>query len=171
MRASGPRRANSGIRSCKARYSRKESSVFIVIANSPSWTSRGVNARGAHSNVAAKVPLASTSHTRTRFPRRAASRASAAEIVVLPTPPLPVTNTSRRSNKSVTGRGALTPEAEALVLLGRRDLDVGDLGDGHADLATALVGEPQHLVVVGDEGVVDLALQLLAGGVVSQLER
>src|SRR5918994_6503103 len=45
-----------------------------------------------------------TSHTTTRFPRRAAARPSAAARVVFPTPPLPVTRTSRLSSSEDTGR-------------------------------------------------------------------
>ena len=43
------------------------------------------------------LPLASTSTTSTFLPRWAAIRASAAAVVLLPTPPLPVRMTTRRS--------------------------------------------------------------------------
>ena len=44
-----------------------------------------------------------TSHTIVRSPRRAAARPSASATVVLPTPPLPVTKTSRFSNRAEIG--------------------------------------------------------------------
>ena len=44
-------------------------------------------------------PLATSAH-RTRFPAAAAKRARVATIVVLPTPPLPVTSTARRARTS-----------------------------------------------------------------------
>src|SRR5215210_7337097 len=47
-------------------------------------------------------PAPATSHTITRFPRRAATSARHAETVVFPTPPLPVTNTSLLSRRKAT---------------------------------------------------------------------
>ena len=67
------------------------------------------------SKKSARLPLASTSHTRVRLPCRAASVPSAAAMVVLPTPPLPVTNSSLRSSREVIegDRGGSAPEADA----------------------------------------------------------
>src|SRR5215210_4637329 len=48
-------------------------------------------------------PAPATSHTITRFPRRAATSARHAETVVFPTPPLPVTKTSLLSRRKATG--------------------------------------------------------------------
>ena len=113
---------------------------------------------GPVSKKSARLPLASTSQTSVRLPCCAASSASDAAIVVLPTPPLPVTNSSWRSSRSV-GMGPTRPagsaaEADAALVLGAADLDVGDLVDGHADLAALAVGEPQGAAV--REGGVDL---------------
>src|SRR4051794_39977626 len=58
--------------------------------------------RGATSTSSCHVSSAATSHTITRFPRRAATCASDAATVVLPTPPFPVTKTSRLSRRKAT---------------------------------------------------------------------
>ena len=84
---------------------------------------RGQRALGVH--LADQHPLA----------RGCAARmASAAAIVVLPTPPLPVTKSSRRSSRSVGAapdRRGQAPEAHPALAVGRPDLDVGDLRRGH----------------------------------------
>ncbi len=105
VRASGPILAMSGIFSWRLRYSLSESSVFIDIANRPGRTSRSLNAVGPVSKKSARLPLASTSATSVRLPCCAARSASEAAMVVLPTPPLPVTNSSLRSRRSVMAEG------------------------------------------------------------------
>src|SRR3954462_5195740 len=57
---------------------------------------------GATSTSSCRVSSAATSHTITRFPRRAATRARHAATVVLPTPPFPVTKTRRLSRRNAT---------------------------------------------------------------------
>ena len=113
-------------------------------------------------------------------------------MLVLPTPPLPVTNTSRRSSTghvvevarsaSVMGgvhggrrrRGAWPEaqagaEADAALGVGAAELDVGDAGRRDRHVLAVAVGEPERLVVVG-EGLVDAALDLGAIGVGGQLD-
>src|SRR3954454_20431818 len=58
--------------------------------------------RGATSTSSCHVSSAATSHTITRFPRREATRARHAATLVLPTPPFPVTKTSRLSRRKAT---------------------------------------------------------------------
>src|SRR5579884_3575726 len=89
-------------------------------------------------------PLASISQTSVFWPRSAASRARAAAMVVLPTPPLPLTNSSLRSRRAVIGPGLRGAETDPAVLAGSPDLDVSDLGRGQAHLAAPAVGEPEH---------------------------
>src|SRR3954454_3946917 len=57
---------------------------------------------GATSTSSWRVSSAATSHTITRFPRRAATRARHEATVVLPTPPFPVTKTRRLSRRKGT---------------------------------------------------------------------
>ena len=92
------------------------------------------------SNVAASAPLASISHTSVRWPARAARSARAAATDVLPTPPLPVTNSRWRSSRSppAPGSAASAAEADAAVAVVGAHLDVGDLGRRHADLLPRL---------------------------------
>src|SRR5689334_18656406 len=119
------------------------------MAKTPGCTSRGLNPIGPHSKKSARSPLASTSQTSVRFPRSAASTANAAAIVDLPTPPLPVTNSRRRSRRSAT-RSSGRSEADAARLAGRADLDVGHLAGRHAVATSLAIGEPQDLVLVGE---------------------
>src|SRR5713101_5584746 len=185
-RASGPRRPSTGTRACTLRYSRNEASVFICIANTPGCTCWGSKPTGGCSNNAVRFPLASTSTRRTRFPRSAASRATAAVTVLLPTPPFPVKKSNRRSriggpsnagssnarSSNAPGSGPMGVElaAEADVLAGAVavDLDVGDLVDGRTHPPTLGVGEPHDGLPVGHGGVdeaddvVDLTVELEA---------
>ena len=95
-------RASSGTLSWSRRYSFSDSSVSIDIAKRSGAISRGSKSRRAR-------PRRSRRGCPWRRPRRracacrAATRAapSAAAMVVLPTPPLPVTNSSCRSSRSV----------------------------------------------------------------------
>ena len=57
----------------------------------------GLKAAGAISNAADRSPLASISHARTRLLSLASIWARPAAMVVLPTPPFPVTKISERS--------------------------------------------------------------------------
>src|SRR5215213_7529545 len=57
---------------------------------------------GATSTSSCHVCSPATSHTITRFPRLAATRARHPATVVLPTPPFPVTKTSRLSRRNAT---------------------------------------------------------------------
>src|SRR5712692_398137 len=180
-RASGPRRPSTGTRACTLRYSRNEASVFICIANTPGCTCWGSKPTGGCSNNAVRFPLASTSTRRTRFPRSAASRATAAVTVLLPTPPFPVKKSNRRSriggpsnagSSNAAGSGpmgvALAAEADVLAGAVAVDLDVGDLVDGRTHSPTLGVGEPHDGLPVGhgsvDEAddVVDLTVELEA---------
>src|SRR6266542_2178700 len=80
-------------------YSRMASCGVTFTVKRPGRASRTVPpVRGAPSSGATRS-CAFTSHTSTRFPARAASRASAAETVDFPTPPFPVTITRRRSRR------------------------------------------------------------------------
>ena len=62
---------------------------------------------GGRPNRSATRSFATTSHTSTFLPRLAAARAIAAEMVLLPVPPFPVTTTRRRSRGTGMGRGTL----------------------------------------------------------------
>src|SRR3546814_16731901 len=76
-------------------------------------------------------------------------------MVVLPTPPLPVTKSRRRSRSSVmsgpsaSDPGELSAEPDATIVGRGADLDVGQLGRRHAHLPTLAVGEPER-AAVGD---------------------
>ena len=115
-----------------------DSSVSIDMAKRLGCTSRGSKPVSPTSKKPARLPLASTSQTRVRLPRSAASRARPAATVVLPTPPLPVTNSSRRSRRS----RIRTPKPMRRSESRGADLDVGDLVGRHADLAAPAVGDP-----------------------------
>ncbi len=103
--ASGPTRPGIGTRRFRRRYSWSDSSVSMAMADSPGKTTSGRNPTGRFSKKAAMSPRPSAETSSTRWPCSAASRAMAAETVLLPTPPLPVKNSSRRSSRS--GVGAL----------------------------------------------------------------
>src|SRR5512138_1576367 len=80
-------------------YSRMASCGVTFTVNTPGTASRiSGPERGAPSSGAIRS-CAFTSQTRTRFPARAATSASAAATVDFPTPPFPVTITSRRSRR------------------------------------------------------------------------
>src|SRR5512146_310541 len=80
-------------------YSRMASCGFTSTVKSPGRTSRTALPEGGAPRSGAIRSCAFTSHTSTRFPARAARRASAAETVDFPTPPFPVTITSLRSRR------------------------------------------------------------------------
>src|SRR4029453_11558823 len=134
------------------------------MAHSPGAISRSLNWVGPVSNAPARSPLASTSHSSVRIPRDAASWPSAAAIAVLPTPPLPVTNSSLRSSRPDAIGSAAEPNAPPR--LARADLHVGHLVDGDAELAAAPVGQPQRAAV--RERLVDVLAHRFAVGVVGQ---
>src|SRR3546814_14730499 len=83
-------------------------------------------------------------------------------MVVLPTPPLPVTKSRRRSRSSVmsgpsaSDPGELSAEPDATIVGRGADLDVGQLGRRHAHLAALAVGEPARAAV--GAGRLDLLL-------------
>src|SRR5512137_1204981 len=81
-------------------YSSSEWRGSTLTVEMPGRTGRTTGPEGRPPSMGATRSRASTSATRTRLPRRAASMARAAETVDLPTPPLPVTTTRRRSSKS-----------------------------------------------------------------------
>src|SRR5207244_517638 len=114
------------------------------------------------------------------------SSASPAAMVLLPTPPLPVTNTSRRSSREVVTRrrsywakvvtGSWSPrswsegcEADPPLARFRADVDVRHLVGGHPHLAAATVGEPQHAAPAPDR-CLDRGHQLVAVRVVCHLD-
>jgi hypothetical protein len=87
------------------RYCRSDASVSMDIAQSLGATSRSSKLVGPVSKLDARSPLASSSHTSVRLPLLAARSPSPAVIVVLPTPPLPVTKRSLWSSSSATQLG------------------------------------------------------------------
>src|SRR5688572_21106135 len=167
VRASGPIRDSSGTLSWRLRYSLSDSSVSIDIAHSDGCTSRALNAVGPASKKSARFPLASTSHTRVRRPDRAASRPSAAATVLLPTPPLPVTNSSRRSRSEM---GSAPGEPDTAIAARGPDLDVGDLLHRHAHLPSPAIGQPEHAVGAAPERSLDLRPYAFGRLVVVELE-
>src|SRR5690349_1709472 len=80
-------------------YSRIASGGVTFTVETPGTTSRTALPEGRAPRSGAIRSCAFTSQTSTRFPARAAMRASAAETVDLPTPPFPVTITRRRSRR------------------------------------------------------------------------
>src|SRR5271165_276467 len=172
-------RPTTGMRNCNLRYSRNEASVSIDIDQTPGAISRGVKSVGGASNSDVTSPLASTSQTRTRLPCSAASWERPAATVVLPTPPLPVTKSSRRSSRSgaaLTARVPVPPpwtcsggaEPDAALRRRRPDLDVGDLDDRDADPTALPVGQPED-PVAGLEQVLDVGDHLVAIGILGHL--
>src|SRR5829696_1126462 len=173
-RTIGPMRPNTGTLACTLRYSRSDDSVSICVANTPGCTCRGSKPTGACSNSAVRLFLASTSTRRTRLPWSAASSAVAAVTVLLPTPPLPVKKSSRRSSSPLTaGRslavGRLPAEPDALLRAVFDDLDVGDPLGGDPDPAALAVGQPHHRGAVGQR-LVDGADDLVGGSVELEVE-
>src|SRR5580704_15269340 len=167
------------MRSCNLRYSRNDARVSIDIDQTPGAISRGVKSVGGASKSDVTSPLASTSHTRTRLPCSAASWARPAATVVLPTPPLPVTNTRRRSNRSgaaLTARMPVPPtlrssggaEPDAPITGWSAHLDVGDLDDGDAHPTALAVGQPED-PVTRLEQFLDVGDHLVAVGIVRHL--
>ena len=154
--------------------------MSIDIDQTPGAISRGVKSVGGASKRDVTSPLASTSQTSTRLPCSAASWARPAATVVLPTPPLPVTNTRRRSSRSGAARhrpaylprpharpqGAPNPTRRSAA--GAPDLDVGHLDDRDADPAALAVGQPED-PVAGLEQLLDVGDHLVAVGIVGHL--
>ena len=103
-RAAGPSRTAAGTRAASPRCS------------SPCRTGSALDRRWARtravpaSNALASAPLASISQTSVRRPCRAARSASAAAIVVLPTPPLPVTQTNSTIEERTAARQVQPPK-------------------------------------------------------------
>src|SRR5688572_2685836 len=157
-------RPTKGMRNSR-RYSFSDCSVSIVIAERLGSISRGRYSSGPVSNARARSPFSSFSHSNVRLPCAAPTMASAAATLVLPTPPLPVTKSRRRSSigrdSPIAGGAALPAEADRSFGRRARDLDVGDLADRYGDVATLLVGQPQHLGFFG-ERVVDRGLEFVA---------
>src|SRR5690349_11354595 len=80
-------------------YSRIASCGVTLTVEIPGRISRAVLPEGRAPRSGAIRSCAFTSQTSTRFPARAATRASAAVTVDFPTPPFPVTITRRRSRR------------------------------------------------------------------------
>src|SRR5271157_4630988 len=151
------------------------------IAHSLGATSRSSKLVGAVSKLDARSPFASSSHTSVRFPLLAARSPSPAVIVVLPTPPLPVTNRSLRSSSSATQLSTPVkppphtaasdgrPETHAARLCATVQLYVSQFGGGDPDTPPPFVGEPEHPRRLGD-GRVDLGDQFVGAGIVRQLD-
>ncbi len=89
--------------SCSSTYSRIDSSGSIEIDQRFSAISTSWKPTSVCSKIREAFSCAETSQTIVRLPSAAARRPSATATVVLPTPPLPVTKTSRLSRSSVTG--------------------------------------------------------------------
>src|SRR6266545_5002721 len=83
-------------------YSRIASCGVTFTVKTPGSASRTAPPEGGAPSSGATRSCAFTSQTRTRFPWRAATSASAAEMVLFPTPPLPVTTRRRRSRSPCT---------------------------------------------------------------------
>src|SRR5580704_15696287 len=181
-------RPTTGIFRLSFRYSRSDASVSIDMAKTPGAISRSANAVGAASKSDERSPFASTSQASTRLPCSAANWASAAATVVLPTPPLPVTKTSRRSRRpgAVTtapsrpadrsrppgkppGRRSGGAEPHPALVDRCADLDVRDLGDRHGHAAATAVGQPEHPVSPA-EGRFDVGEDLVPVRVLTQLD-
>src|SRR5512138_3897638 len=80
-------------------YSRIASGGVTFTVERPGSASRIVPPAGGAPRSGAIRSCAFTSQTSTRLPARAASSASAADTVDFPTPPFPVTISSRRSRR------------------------------------------------------------------------
>src|SRR5438270_245808 len=120
------------------------------------WIFRGRKPTRWLSKKSGTLPLASTSMTRTFLPCCAPSSASAAEVVLLPTPPLPVSRTTRRLSRSsisdsvagiprVYWRPRRGPAASWGLLLQRHP----DQPGRHSQRVAAAVQELQRLAVGG----------------------
>src|SRR5579875_450717 len=144
----------------------------MAMTQMPGATGAGTKPLAPASNIAPRPPVASTSQASTRLPCWAASWASAAATVVLPTPPLPVTNSNWRPSSAAPGMavtgGRLVrgpsgrPEPPPALAVGRTDLDVrqdglpvgsvpqvdlelfGGLGDPDADFQLRLLSRRGH---------------------------
>src|SRR5436190_14860347 len=172
--ASGPIRATRGTFSCRRRYSFSDSSVCIDMAKRLGAISLGVKSVSPTSKKSARLPLASTSPTSVRLPWCAASNASAAAIVVLPTPPLPVTNSNCRSSRlgpdmRRCAGGLRCAEADATQVRAGAELDPRELVNCDPDLAALAVRQPEDAVAVGD-GLLERPLHRLRVGAVGQLD-
>src|SRR4051794_11833754 len=87
-------------------------------------------------------------------------------MVLLPTPPLPVTKSSLRSSSAVMGwprrwrsavrQAPLAAEPDVAAVVGPADLDVRDLLGRDTDLASLAVGQPEHPAVGQSLGHVGL---------------
>ena len=117
-------RPTTGTRACSLRYSRSDASVSICIASTPGCTSRGSNPTGACSNSAVRLPLASTSTSRTRLPLLGREQRGGRGDRALADAALPVKKSRRRSSRSgarAHAAGArLAAEADALRARRRR---------------------------------------------------
>ena len=89
--------------SCSRTYSRMDSSGSIEIDQRFSAISTSWKPTSVCSKIREAFSCADTSQTIVRLPSAAARRPRATATVVLPTPPFPVTKTTRLSRKSVTG--------------------------------------------------------------------
>ena len=89
------------------RYSLSDSSVSIDMAQRFGWTSRALNAGAARPRRSRRgCPWRRPRRRGCACPARRPSSARPAATVVLPTPPLPVTKSSRRSRRSHGRRAA-----------------------------------------------------------------
>ncbi len=90
--------------SCSSTYSRIDSSGSIEIDQRFSSISTSWKPTSVWSKIREAFSCEETSQTIVRLPSAAARRPSATATVVLPTPPLPVTKTSRLSRSSGIGQ-------------------------------------------------------------------
>jgi hypothetical protein len=105
--------------SWSSRYSRVEWSGSIEIADRFSRSSTSLKPISARLKIFEARSWPATSQTIVRFPRAAAAIPSASETVVLPTPPLPVTNRIRLSSRSAIGAFS-QPRRRDLITRGRK---------------------------------------------------
>ena len=136
--------------------------MSIAIARTPGCTSRGSKPTGALLELRGDVALGVDLDEQDALAALAASSAVAAATVLLPTPPLPVKKSRRRSSRSGAGPDHARslerlPDAEAdLALAGvARDLDVRDLVGRDADLRPFVSVSHSMLVALPATRVLD----------------
>ena len=162
------------------RYSRSDASVSMAMTRTPSGPVTGSKPDLAQVERGGQVALGVDLAGQRAPPLAAASSARPAATVVLPTPPLPVTTSRRRSSRRVCGDGravddgaavrtGISAEADPALAVGPAELDVGDALGGHAHVAAQPVGHPQHLLGAGEHAF-DAGLERLTVDVARQFD-